>query len=149
MGDLLTSSTDLAVYSTDGREPLTHARLTRFITQFDLGAWGLKPGDRVGMALPNGPELGVCLLCVCSKACAVPVNPQSTTTEIVQDLQEVGTKVLIVMGGINNAHLEDAAKQMGVPVLTLMKSDSECGIFSLVASGGRSTGTGCILCQPL
>ena len=141
MGDLLPyQSTDLAVYSTDGREPLTHARLARFIEEFDLALYGIKPGDRVGMALPNGPELGVCLLGVCSKACAVPVNPQSTATEIVQDMSEVKVKILLVMGGINNTHLEEAAKTMGVPIVTLIKSDTECGIFSLVASGGRSTG---------
>ena len=103
--------------------------------------FGINPGDRVGIALPNGPELGILLLSVCARACACPVNPQSTAGEIVQDLGEVRTKCLIVLAGGSNDHLVEAASTMGVPLLTVIPSDTECGIFSLVsATGGKIAG---------
>ena len=116
--------------------------LRLFIEDFDLQQFGINPGDRVGIALPNGPELGILLLSVCARACACPVNPQSTAGEIVQDLGEVNTKCLIVLAGDNTEHLEEAAATMGVQVLTVIPSDSECGIFSLVSATGVSASRG-------
>jgi non-ribosomal peptide synthetase component E (peptide arylation enzyme) len=65
------------------RAPLTHRRLRQFIqNEFDLGAFGLNKGDRVGVLLPNGPELALTILAVVSNWCAAPINPTNSSAEI-------------------------------------------------------------------
>jgi len=134
---LLPGGAGSAVLPTDGdsRKALTHERLREFVEKFDTLAtrYGILPGDRVGIAMPNGPELGVCLLSVCSRACSVPVNPDGTTEEICRDLEAVKAKAIIALGG--QSHLDDAAKLMGIPMLRLVPSDRECGLFTLVSHG--------------
>ena len=138
--DLLPSGPGVAVYSTDGRSPLTHEELKRFIGEFSLAEFGLGPTDRVALALPNGPELGVAMLAVCSRCCSVPVNPQSTASELTHDLASIGAKALLVLHGQSNAHLSATADALKIPLLSLIPSDTECGIFSVMQLRGSQAG---------
>ena len=137
--DLLPDDTGSAILPTesDKREPLTHSRLRKFIESFDYLAknYSIAPGDRVGIAMPNGPELGICLLTVCSRACAVPLNPNGTADEIRRDLEAVHAKVVISLEG--TTHIEGAARQMGIPIIHLTPSKSTCGLFTIASPSAK------------
>ena len=138
--DLLPDGAGSAVLpiDSDKRAPLTHDRLRNFIENFDSLArdYGIRPGDRVGIAMPNGPELGICLPTICSRACAVPVNPDGTTDELRRDLQAVHAKVVIALEGAG--HIEDAARQMNIPMIHLIPSATTCGLFTLSSPSGKN-----------
>ena len=138
--DLLPDGTGSAVLpiDSDKRAPLTHDRLRTFIENFDSLArdYGIRPGDRVGIAMPNGPELGICLPTICSRACAVPVNPDGTTDELRRDLQAVHAKVVIALKGAE--HIEDAARQINIPMIHLIPSTTTCGLFTISSPSGKN-----------
>lgn len=62
-----------------------------------LGALGLGPGDRVAMALPNGPELVEAILAVAALgATAAPLNPSYTEPEFRFYLGDLNPRMLLV-----------------------------------------------------
>lgn len=64
MVELLSGSPSNAIIPADNRPPLSHQQLQEFVQNFDLGRFGITVNDRVGVLLPDGPELGVCILAV-------------------------------------------------------------------------------------
>jgi hypothetical protein len=42
-----------------------------------------------------------------------------------------------VQAGQQNDHLVEAAAIMNIPLITIVASDGECGIFSMVSSDGK------------
>ena len=62
-----------------GRVPLTYDRLCRQVDAVvaALNARGLGRGDRVALALPDGPELAVAILGVAAGATACPLSARS------------------------------------------------------------------------
>ena len=66
-GLLAQEPTSDAIYSMF-REPLSYGALTRQIqrTASFLRSCGLGRGDRVGIVLPNGPEMGTAFLSIAS-----------------------------------------------------------------------------------
>ena len=55
--DLLPATESAVIHGTDGRLSMSHKRLAAFIEKdFDLTPWGMGPGDRAAVVLPNGPE---------------------------------------------------------------------------------------------
>jgi hypothetical protein len=73
-----------------GRAPLTHAQLHEFVeSAFPalLRRCGVENSDVVGVSLPNGPELGVCVIACMSWAACAPVNVDLTPEEMMSDLQ--------------------------------------------------------------
>lgn len=77
----------------------TYAQLAREIRQAArvLAQAGVRPGDRVGLTLPNFPQHIVALYAVMLLgAIAVETNPLSPKTELCEELKRSGAKVLIV-----------------------------------------------------
>lgn len=77
----------------------TYTQLARQIRQAArvLRQAGVKPGDRVGLTLPNCPQHVVALYAIMQVgAIAVETNPLSPRTELSEELQRAGAKVLIV-----------------------------------------------------
>jgi len=74
--ELLRSPEALAILA-PGRAPLTFRALVRQIDAaiLSLADGGFGRGDRVALALPNGPEMAVALLAVTGCATCVPLNP--------------------------------------------------------------------------
>mmetsp|Transcript_1799 Transcript_1799/g.2830 ORF Transcript_1799/g.2830 Transcript_1799/m.2830 type:complete len:1652 (-) Transcript_1799:132-5087(-) len=134
--DLLPHTSDYAIREPEGdRSPLRHADLRRFLMQsFDLESFGLPPHSRVGILLPNGPELAVCIVSVISRWCAVPINPQSTSTEIESELKGTQAQAIIILSGegsgFSSAALQ-AADKLKIGVLMLTPSAVTCGLFTL------------------
>lgn len=103
------------------RIPLTHKRLKKFITEeYDLTKFGIQHGSRVGILLPNGPELAVALLSTISKWCAAPINATNTWEEIKMELQSTKACAIIILAGVstNEASLK-AAEALGLAVITI------------------------------
>jgi hypothetical protein len=49
-----------------------------------LAALGVAPGARVGVVVPNGPDLMVALVVIMARRTAVPVNPLAAAAEVGQ-----------------------------------------------------------------
>jgi acyl-CoA synthetase (AMP-forming)/AMP-acid ligase II len=62
-----------------GRLPLTFAALVHEVerTVRSLATFGLGRGRRIGVALPNGPEMAVVLLAATDCGTCAPLNPAS------------------------------------------------------------------------
>ena len=81
--DLLPDTPMPAIHSTDDIPSTTHLRLREFLTsEFDLTVYGIKPGDRVGVCLPNGPNAAVCLLATTMYCCCAPINANLSPDEV-------------------------------------------------------------------
>ncbi|EEH64018.1 AMP-binding enzyme [Gleimia coleocanis DSM 15436] len=77
----------------------SYSQLARQIKQAArvLHQAGVKPGDRVGLTLPNCPQHIVALYAIMQVgAIAVETNPLSPRTELSEELKRAGAKVLIV-----------------------------------------------------
>jgi len=125
---------------------LSHSRLVEFIeNEFNLKRFGLNTGDRVGVCLPQGAELVVCILATVSYCACVPINPSITGDEIKFELHNVQAKAVIYTEE-DSAHIMKAALELGITSIILrpkngnggrshLKSsghiESDCGLFSL------------------
>jgi acyl-CoA synthetase (AMP-forming)/AMP-acid ligase II/acyl carrier protein len=96
--------------------------------------YGLPHGSRIGILLPNGPELAVCLVSVISNWCAVPINPQSTAIEIEQELHGTQAQAVLIMAGEGSAFGStalSAADNLGIGVIMVNPSPLTTGLFTL------------------
>ena len=70
-------SHDLALRDAQGTDfRLSHGRLREILAAFSLSEFGIGPGERVAVALEAGPELGLAILCLSSRACCMPLDPK-------------------------------------------------------------------------
>ncbi|HVC23624.1 MAG TPA: AMP-binding protein [Candidatus Dormibacteraeota bacterium] len=84
---------------------LSHARLRQMVSEGAerLAAFGVGPGDRVAMALPNGPEAIVLFLAAALGATACPLNPAYKEDEFRFYLEDTSARVLLVPPGEGQA----------------------------------------------
>jgi acyl-CoA synthetase (AMP-forming)/AMP-acid ligase II len=121
-----------------GRRPLRYRELADHIGAVGaaLAGEGIRPSQRVAVALPNGPELGTAILGVASHAACVPVDFRRSEREVVDLLSSARADLLIVPVGRADAHRR-AAKAAGVRCLDVHWDDSmPAGCFTM---GGRAT----------
>ena len=119
-----------------GRIPLTYGGLCRQVEAVvaALNARGLGRGDRVALALPDGPELAVAIPAVAAGATACPLNPALTVDEFATVLSELNARALIVSAGTDSPALKVAATH-GIPVLELVApAEAEAGVFTLAGA---------------
>lgn len=125
--------TSSVAIESEGRHPLTYPNLAEQVDKVvrDLTAAGFKKGDRIALALPNGPEMAVAFLSVVSAFTCAPLNPSSQIDEFDFLLNAMRIKAVIVQpGSTSNAAL--AAEKEGIRVIKLTPSmGKEAGIFSL------------------
>jgi len=120
-----------------GRQPLGYARLFEHCaaTVALLNGAGISRGDRVGLVLPNGPEMATCFLAVTMGAACAPLNPTYRRSEIEFYLSDLAPRALIVQDDIESPSI-DVAESRGIRVIRLHPStDQEAGIFSLDFGG--------------
>jgi len=91
------SSTHTAI-SAAGGPPVTYAGLRAQVEALvtELNRLGLGRGDRIAMALPNGPEVIASFLAASSVGTAAPLNPAYTRDEFKFYLEDTGARALIV-----------------------------------------------------
>lgn len=133
-----------------GRDPLTFGTLLEHVTGVatTLGELGLGPGDRVALALANGPEAATAFLAVAAHAAVAPLNPAYQEAEFDFYLGDLQAKALIVAEGAGTAALAPA-RARGVPVLWL-RPGGAAGEFTLepeyrvrnLAGAARTAGPG-------
>jgi acyl-CoA synthetase (AMP-forming)/AMP-acid ligase II len=76
-----------------------------------LAAAGVRRGDRVALALPNGPDFVLLLLAITAVgAAAAPLNPAYTETEFTFFLTDIAPRLLLIpAGGLSAAQRAAAA----------------------------------------
>ncbi|KAJ3225206.1 hypothetical protein HDU78_010738, partial [Chytriomyces hyalinus] len=131
MVDLLKDTSLPAIRSVDGRSALTHQRLKSFVQALSVEEFGLSPSSRVGILLPEGPELGCCIVAMMAVCCVIPINYHLTDSEVVLELQTLRATAVIVSGTKENRALLDSISVAGVAVLLLEASDATAGKFRL------------------
>jgi oxalate---CoA ligase len=82
-----------------------------------LYAAGVRRGDRVAMALPNGLDAIVAFLAAAAAGTAAPLNPAYKFEEFCFYLADTRAKLLMVPSG-DPAEARRAAEQAGIPVVT-------------------------------
>jgi acyl-CoA synthetase (AMP-forming)/AMP-acid ligase II len=82
-----------------------------------LHAAGVRPGDRVAMALPNGLDAIVAFLAAAAAGAAAPLNPGYKFEEFCYYLADTRAKLLMVPAD-DAAEARRAAEQAGIPVIT-------------------------------
>ncbi len=98
-----------------------------------LNGLGVGRGDRVGIVLPNGPEMATAFLGVASAAVAAPLNPAYKREEFEFYLSDLKAKALLVERGAGGPAVE-AAQKLGVAVIELTPGN-DAGAFTLTGAG--------------
>ena len=120
--------------------PLTYAALRALVDRSvrSLNGLGVGRGDRVGIVLPNGPEMATAFLSVASAAASAPLNPAYRQDEFAFYLEDLKAKALIVEAGSVSPALS-AAEKLGVKLITLTpEPEAGAGAFRL---SGSATGS--------
>jgi len=120
-----------------GRLPLSHRGLCAQIdsTAAALSGLGIKRGDRVAIALPNGPEMAAAFLSIVAVATCAPLNPAYSPPEFEFYLSDLKAALLIVEAGSRSPAVE-AARALGLRVASLqMEPGSPAGSFTLLPGG--------------
>ena len=132
---------DAAALRAPGTAPLCFGRLRALAkeTVTTLNGFGVGRGDRVAILLPNGPEMAAAFLAVAQGATAAPLNPAYKLDEFEFYMEDLKARALVVEAGSASAAI-DAAKRLGVRVLTLTPRAGGAGEFAL--SGDSPTRAG-------
>jgi acyl-CoA synthetase (AMP-forming)/AMP-acid ligase II/acyl carrier protein len=98
-----------------GMPALTYRELHRRVGRSAgaLTKLGLPREARVGVALPQGPELAVTLLAVCSAATCAPLRPDSPPAQLAREAAQLGLDVVVTA-----ADQADDLRDLGVPMVT-------------------------------
>src|ERR1700682_4878314 len=102
----------------------------------DLNAMGIGRGDRVAIALRNGPEMATAFVCMAAGAATAPLNPGYREDEFEFYLGDLQPKALVVEAGVDSPARKVAAKQ-SIPVVELHQQPSPgAGSFRLEPPAG-------------
>lgn len=120
LGASIRDHPDAVAIVTPGRPNLTYAALGRMLDTISdrLAGAGFGRDTRVGVALPDGPELAVALLAVCSVATCAPLNADLDEAALVRLLHSMRIDALIVAKDPVSSVLR-AARRAGVPLIAL------------------------------
>ena len=125
--------------------PLTYGAMNALIAQTTaaLNAMGIGRGDRVGIVLPNCPEMATAFVAVASSCTAAPLNMAYRADEFEFYLSDLKAKALIVASGSQTPAIAVAAK-LGVAIIELKALPEQgAGNFELMsAQKGTPTSAG-------
>lgn len=131
-----------AIVTPGGRSPLTYRGLQQQAAEVVVGLNGLGVGrgDRVAIALANGPEMATAFLGTAAAAVAAPLNPAYTAAEFEFYLADLAARAVIVEAGADSP-VRAVAKALGIAVIEMSpRRDAEAGRFDLVGEA-RSPAT--------
>jgi natural product biosynthesis luciferase-like monooxygenase protein len=124
-----------------GRAPLTYRALVRQVEQAvgRLNSLGIARGERVALALPNGPEMLAAFLAVACGFQAAPLNPALSGGEFDAVLQDLRIGALIAPAG-SASPARAAAERRRIPVVELSFAGTDpAGTFTFTAAKANST----------
>ena len=126
--DLCCHHDDEAVVASWTRDELRSQMLA-----FDLRSWGVSPGARIALLLPNGVHNAVALLAAMNRYCVVALSPTVPAQSQAQSVHRAGACCLVTMG----ARLADTAAAVasaaGVPLVRLEDASEPVGSFTVPA----------------
>ncbi len=116
----------------ESRPPLTHGALRSLATDTvaALNAMGIGRGDRVGMVLPNGPEMAAAFIAVACGATTAPLNAAYRADEFEFYLSDLNAKALVIQQGMESPARAVAAAR-GIPIIELIPASTAAGAFTL------------------
>ena len=120
---------------------LTYAELSRLVESLTqtLINFGLREGDRIAMALPNGLEVIAAFLAASTVGTAAPLNPAYTVDEFKFYLEDTQARALIVPSG-NAQDARTAAAETKVTIIECLGDDRGRIQFSMNESlGGQES----------
>ncbi|KAI8093662.1 uncharacterized protein BX664DRAFT_261054 [Halteromyces radiatus] len=144
--DFITSSDHPAILSppsVSSPNPsfITHNQLYSFIQKsFNLSQFGLGRGSRVGVCLPDGPSLGLCLLSVMTYCTCAPSNANLTPEELLNDFKNMSVQAVIIpFSKLQNENdpLVKTFRNGGLQLIGLEQSSEHAITFSLFADASR------------
>jgi oxalate---CoA ligase len=124
---------DAAAILAPGKPDLTYGRLHETVCSLgsQLRDMGATRDTRIGIILPNGPEMAVAFLAVSSCAVSAPLNPAYGANEFEFYLSDLKAGALIVPAGSDSPAVKVAAA-LSIPVLELTTtSDAAADSFTL------------------
>jgi len=130
--DLLAQADSSQVAIRTETNALTYAELSRLVDALaqQLGDFGLREGDRIGIALPNGLEVISAFLAASTVGTAAPLNPAYTVDEFKFYLEDTRARALIVpTGGAKEART--AAQETNVAIIECVTGDASEVRFSM------------------
>ena len=122
------------------RPPLSYEDLLALVrrTVRALNARGIAANDRVGIVLPNGPEMATCFLSVACAAVCAPLNPAYRAEEFEFYLADLNAKAVIVQEGADSP-VRAVAAALGIALLELSpRVDGPAGWFDLIHGNPQS-----------
>ncbi len=127
-----------AICSVDGAT-LTYSALWQQLNGLaaELRASGIARGDRVAVSIPAGPEMAFAFLGIASCATCAPLNPAYKRSDFDFYLDDLRPSAVMLSASHDVEPLREAARERGIPVLTLRSSES-AGVPSFSLSGTRS-----------
>lgn len=98
------------------RPTLTYGQLRQHVVDLaaQLNQFGLGKGDRISIAIPNGPEMVITFLAATLCATAAPLNPKYKQEEFAFYYEDTGAAALIVLGEGIEAAIAAATPEMQV-----------------------------------
>ena len=128
---------DAIAMTSPGGAPFSYGGLHQLIgrTTEALNAMGIGRGDRVGIVLPNCPEMACAFVAVASACTAAPLNMAYRADEFEFYLGDLNARALIVAQGSDSPAVAVAHK-LGIRIVHLQPLPEQgAGNFVLVASG--------------
>jgi acyl-CoA synthetase (AMP-forming)/AMP-acid ligase II/acyl carrier protein len=121
-----------------GMRPLTYRRLFDHVDDIAgrLHVMGYGRGDRIAVALPNGPGMAVAFLSIAAGFTCAPLNPAYREKELEFYLSDMKADAVLVPAG-EGATMAAVARSMGVPVITLSPAGDEAGVFAVAGERGK------------
>ena len=120
--------------------PLSYGALNALITRTGetLNRLGIGRGDRVGLVLPNCPEMATAFVAVAGACTCAPLNMAYRADEFEFYLSDLNAKALIVAQGSETPARAVAAK-LGIAVIELLAHPERgAGDFELAANCGSA-----------
>jgi acyl-CoA synthetase (AMP-forming)/AMP-acid ligase II len=117
-----------------GRPPLSYAALRANVAALagQLQALGVGRGDRVAIAMANGPEMAVAFLAAATAATAAPLNPKYRQDEFAFYYDDTRAKALIVAPGTQ----EEARAAMTPGMFVVEAASDDQGALSFEPGAG-------------
>ncbi|MGC1776732.1 MAG: condensation domain-containing protein [Xanthobacteraceae bacterium] len=114
-----------------GREPLSYGGLHRHIGEVGrtLRAMGMGREDRVGLMLPNGPDMASAIIAVASNAGCAVINPSYAPDELERYFAALRLRALIIPAGAE-VPARRIAQAAAIAVIDLSTSET-AGLFTL------------------
>jgi acyl-CoA synthetase (AMP-forming)/AMP-acid ligase II len=118
--DLLAGAEDATALVAPEKPPLTYGVMRGNVQQLaaQLNRFGLGRGDRIAIAMPNGPELILTWFSAATAATAAPLNPNYKRDEFAFYFEDTNAKALITFPGTMEAAHAAATDDMTIIAVT-------------------------------